>query len=75
MTPFLYAAKNNNRKMVELLLKASAKTNRTNNIGFSPLHWAVNYGNLELVKILLEAGAEVNLQSRRYAAITMIAVW
>ena len=41
---------------VRLLLSAGAKTNYTDRLGYTPLHYACGRGNLAVVTLLLEAG-------------------
>ena len=54
-TPLFVAAQNNQKKMVEHLLKKCKKDERTSNMeGVTPLLIAVREGNAEIVKMLLD---------------------
>lgn len=47
-------------KLVEMLLRAGAKVNTSDDQGFTPLHHAAQRHSLEIVRLLLDAGASVN---------------
>jgi len=48
---------------VQLLINQGADLNELDELGNSPLHWAVRGGYYDIVKILLEAGANPNILS------------
>jgi hypothetical protein len=59
-TPLMAAARGNDEKIVEYLLKQGANPNLTSPLGFSPLLLAAEKGNFEIVKSLVYAQADVN---------------
>jgi len=67
-TLLCYAASQNRKEIVLMLLKAGAEINKGSLSspatygGFTPLHAAAFEGNLELAKLLVEHGASVNAQ-------------
>lgn len=48
-------------EIVKILLDLGADPNAKNIVGFTPLHWAAQYGFIESAKLLLAAGAEVDV--------------
>jgi ankyrin repeat protein len=59
-TPLLYAARENCRACVEVLLEHGADINLPDPDGVSPLHVAVMNANWDLAKDLIDAGADVD---------------
>jgi ankyrin repeat protein len=59
-TPLLYAARENCRACVRVLLEHGADINLPDPDGVSPLHLAIMNANWDLAKDLIEAGADVN---------------
>ncbi len=59
-TPLLYAARENCRACVEVLLANGADINLPDPDGVSPLHLAIMNVNWDLARQLIEAGADVN---------------
>ena len=59
-TPLLYAARENCRACVEVLLAKGADIDLPDPDGVSPLHLAVMNANWDLAKQLIDAGANVN---------------
>ena len=59
-TPLLYAARENCRACVEVLLRNKADINLPDPDGVSPLLLAIMNANWDLAKQLIEAGADVN---------------
>ncbi len=59
-TPLLYAARENCRACVEVLLEHGADIDLPDPDGVSPLHVAVMNANWDLAKDLIEAGADVD---------------
>ena len=49
--------------MIDMLLNAGADVDKANEIGFTPLHWAVGAGQAAVVKKLLDSGASTQFQS------------
>ena len=59
-TPLLYAARENCRACVDVLLESGADIDLPDPDGVSPLHVAIMNANWDLAKRLIEAGADVN---------------
>ncbi len=59
-TPLLYAARENCRACVDVLLAKGADIDLADPDGVSPLHLSVMNANWDLAKQLIEAGADVN---------------
>jgi ankyrin repeat protein len=59
-TPLLYAARENCRECVDILLKYKADVNLPDPSGVPPLVIAMMNGNWDIAKKLIEAGADVN---------------
>lgn len=67
-TPLMIAASNGNLMLVQTLLNYDADVNHQNNIGETPIMWAIVSLNNEeprtdIITLLIEAGADVNLAS------------
>ena len=60
MSALHFACRENNLKMVKLLIEASVPVNGADDRGKTPLHKAVCCGDLNIVYFLLEKGANVN---------------
>lgn len=62
MTPLHFAAGNNQREIVKLLVSRGAKLETKSNGGYTPLAWTVKWrkGGIEALQTLLELGADVN---------------
>jgi ankyrin repeat protein len=67
-SPLLWALKNNNQELYQLLVSNGAEINayaRINDNGYidnmAPLHFAVKMGNIELINLILSNGADINL--------------
>ena len=60
LTPLLYAARENCRDCVDVLLAAGADIDLPDPDGVSPLRIAIMNANWDLAKQLIEAGADVN---------------
>ena len=59
-TPLLYAARENCRQCVDVLLEHGADINLPDPDGVSPLHIAIMNANWDLAKDFIEAGADVD---------------
>ena len=53
--------KNNDPKIIDLLVKSGANVNAQDAEGFTPLHMAAIHGNLKIVKKLVDLEADVNI--------------
>lgn len=51
-------------EMVKLLLEKGAEVNTDNDLGTTPLMYAILAGNMELIKLLLEHGAKKDVKER-----------
>jgi len=58
------AAKQQNRAVLEQLLKQKADPSAAQADGTTALHWAANYDDLDAVKLLLRSGANVRAANR-----------
>lgn len=56
--PLHYASYQGHLAIVEILLKAGANVNATNDAGFTALFYAAQRGNIDICKILFESGAD-----------------
>lgn len=63
MTALMAAARNNNLKIVKLLLDAGANVNAQDSHGWTALMAAAYKGNTEAVRMLIEAGAIIDMRS------------
>jgi len=61
MTALMWAAKNGDSHMVDLLLKEGADANAQNNYGNSALVWACRRGFTDIIEKLTDAGADTNV--------------
>jgi ankyrin repeat protein len=48
-------------EMVNLLLEAGADVNAQDELGFTALIWASQWGHTAVVKLLIEEGADINI--------------
>ncbi|QPC70356.1 hypothetical protein HYE68_001108 [Fusarium pseudograminearum] len=62
-TALIRAARDGLPQVVSLLIKLGADVNASNNIGWTPLHFAAETGYEDVVKILLKAGANATAES------------
>jgi ankyrin repeat protein len=61
-TPLLWALKNKNQKLYELLVSNGANINAYDiSKNLAPLHYAIEKGNRELIDLLLSNSADINL--------------
>lgn len=57
----LHAHAKRNFKQCQLLIEAKANINATDELGYSPLIWAVKYGNYNVVQLLLNLHADTTI--------------
>src|SRR6185295_16003173 len=58
---------------VRTLLDQGGEVNGRDDLGSTPLHWAVMSGHVDMVRLLLERGAEVDAHDKRgYTPLTLI---
>ena len=50
--------------MAKVLLEAGAEVTATTNKGWTPLHYAAEYGNTEIAQALITAGADVDAKNK-----------
>ena len=74
-TALMYAVRDGDVEMVELLLEKGAKINAQNFVGDTGLMNAVRDGDVEMVELLLEKGAKINAQNFIGDTALMYAVW
>ena len=60
-------------ELVEMIIKAGAKVERSNWFGKTPLMYAVQYSQIKSVKKLLQHGANINAQTQPFDAISSYA--
>lgn len=58
----MIACENNNKEIIELLIKKGANINDVDHNNRTALHEACKKGNLEVVKILIENGANIHIE-------------
>jgi len=56
----MLASQYDHPEVVQLLLKAGANLNSSDNFGWTALMYASHYGHVEVVQLLLNAGANPN---------------
>jgi len=59
-TPFFYAIKSNNMKIIKLFISSGASIHYKNINQLTPLHYAVLYSSKEVVEYLIQEGANLN---------------
>jgi len=64
ITPIIFAARNGNAAMIELLLKSGADANTTQTNGTTVLMEAAVSGSADAVNVLLQHGADVNAKEK-----------
>jgi ankyrin repeat protein len=67
------AAESGNLARVQELLARKYPVNRFDDLGKTPLHYAVKEGHLDVVDCLIRAGANVNAQDKRMIGDTPLA--
>lgn len=67
-SPLIDAARQNNERVVSILLSDGADANSEQADGATALHWAVYHSNSEMVSALIEAGANVDAVNRLNAS-------
>jgi len=66
-TALIWASKNGNLEMIDILMKAGADVDHQNYNGYSALMKAAGWGNLESVKYLIEKyNANIDLKNIKY---------
>ena len=60
-TPLHYAAKNNNKEILEILISNCADINKKDIKSKTPLHYAAKNSSKEIIKILISHGANINI--------------
>lgn len=73
-SPMHKAIRNNQKKIVELLIKNNFPLNIQNDFGNTPLHLAVIQNNIEIVETLLNAGAQIDIPNNNNQTVIDIAV-
>lgn len=65
MTPLHISCKNNNEKIIDLLLKNGANVNSKTKYGYTPLHMSCENDkkNIKIIEMLLKNGANPNIQN------------
>jgi hypothetical protein len=63
-TALAWAATRTNTDIAELLLKAGANPDLTNELGIGPLSLAITNGSTAMVKLLIGKGADPNVRGR-----------
>lgn len=71
-SPLLGAAERGSEEICIMLLNAGANRNFVNDVGKTPLYYAIQNGHLELVKKFLELGSEANASKEWPAMFTAV---
>jgi ankyrin repeat protein len=58
------AMKLNDIRTVKKLIRRGCPVNVADDDGYTPLHWAAEYGNLALVQVILKKGADLSARTR-----------
>ena len=66
LTPLHLASISGSYRIVQLILKHGGKIDETDDLGWTPLHYAVSYGNIPCALVLLQAGADINAPTADY---------
>jgi ankyrin repeat protein len=74
-TPLMYAAKYNQLKIAEHLIKLGAKPNLLDKKGAISLHYAAENNNYEMLNLLIKAGAKVNYPDKEGLTPLHVAVY
>ena len=61
-TPLMYAARNDKKEALELLLGRGAAINAQDNGGWTALHWACLFRKTDSAKVLLLRGADLSIK-------------
>lgn len=61
------AARDGNNAAIEKFIEKGVNVNKKDEIGMTPLHWAVSYGQKESAEILIKNGALINIKNKDYA--------
>jgi len=78
--PLMWAAKDNNMVVAEMLIAKGHDVNKQESMqdkglsGYSPLHWAAQKGHIKMVELLLAHGANPNLLDKHSNSPKMLAV-
>ncbi|XP_062523602.1 acyl-CoA-binding domain-containing protein 6-like [Corticium candelabrum] len=62
-TVLIEACWNDNTEIVELLLRSGSDVNKTDDDGWTALHWAARSDHSEVVRILLENECDMNIKT------------
>jgi ankyrin repeat protein len=57
------AMKHNDLKLMKKILRRGCQVGIANGEGYTPLHWAAEYGHTEMVRMLIVKGADINVRS------------
>ncbi len=64
ITPLMLAVHSKNLKITKILLESGVEIDAQNEVGFTALHSAVDYGNQEITELLLQYGANPSVLSQ-----------
>lgn len=67
ITPLIWAARNNQLDIVEMLVQKGADIHAVDNSRYSALTWACENGQDNIIKFLLKNGANVNEESTQFS--------
>ena len=59
----IIAVKSGNLRKLKKLLNIDLAINCTDNMGWTPLLWAVYYENIDMIKLLINSGADMNYKA------------
>jgi ankyrin repeat protein len=65
-TPLMAAIRDENIKIIDVLLNNGADPNFCNKGGWYPLHFATQKQNMEIVKLLVKHGAKIDQQDGKF---------
>lgn len=74
-TPLFYATHRNLAEVIHALVRAGARVNHADKLGFTALHYACHEHHREAIEALLESGADVNMTSKNQFTPLFLAIY
>ncbi len=74
-TPLHYAVRNQDTKLVEVLIEEGANVNYKNCFGRTPLYGVLETGDISLAKLLIQEGADINSKDKDNMTVLEVGLW